>query len=410
MVRPEILERSKKLQETPILDRIAGMREMLRKAGDEAQELRHLPEWASKEMADAGLYRFVLPIELGGENQTAREQIANVEAVSAIDGSVGWCTHINSEINALVIRRMDPDFAHEFCDDWDLLVCSGLGPPNGPSPGRRARRDGEGWRLNYQGSFASGSHNATWNFVMASQVKDEDTGETVEASFMIPRGEFEVIDTWDTAGMRGSGSHDVRMTDCYVPPKHTLPALALASSETWANPTYRNPTHATYNKAAVALGVGRGTIDSLIELAMEKTSRAANALLKDLPQVQYRIGEAQATLMAARSFVMETQDELEAHLGPLPSEGGRLTPDWEHARRATLACAHAAQSVRRMVDDMNNTAATTGSRMDSPLERWLRDGHQAATHALISWRHYENLGKTWLGHDPPPNYQTADRA
>ena len=410
MVRPEIIERQNAIKQTPMLERIASMKEMLAQAGDEAQQLRHLPEWASKEMADQGLYRFVLPLELGGENVTAREQIENVEAASAIDGSVGWCVHINSEINALVIRRMEPEFAHKICDDWYVLVCSGLGPPNGPNPGRKARRDGDGWRLNYQGSFASGSHNATWNFVMASQMTDEDTGETPVNSYMVPRGEFEVVDTWDTAGMRGSGSHDVRMTDCYVPPEHCLPEVALASSEIWENPTYRNPTHAVYNKAAVALGVCRGAIDSFIDLANVKTPWGSGAMLKDQPQAQYRVGEAEATLQAARAFVMETQDALEAHLGPLPSQGGRLTPDWEHARLALLACAHAAQSAREVVGRLNNTAGTTGSRMDSPLERKLRDAHQAATHALISYRHYENIGKTFVGHDPPPNYRQPERA
>ena len=410
MVRPEIIERQNAIKQTPMLERIAAMKEMLLQAGDEAQQLRHLPEWASKEMADQGLYRFVLPTELGGENVTAREQIENVEAASAIDGSVGWCVHINSEINALVIRRMEPEFAHKICDDWYVLVCSGLGPPNGPNPGRKARRDGDGWRLNYQGSFASGSHNATWNFVMASQMTDEDTGETPVNSYMVPRGEFEVVDTWDTAGMRGSGSHDVRMTDCYVRPEHCLPEVALASSEIWENPTYRNPTHAVYNKAAVALGVCRGAIDSFVDLANVKTPWGSGSMLKDQSQAQYRVGEAEATLQAARAFVMETQESLEAHLGPLPSQGGRLTPDWEHARLAVLACAHAAQSSREVVARLNNTAGTTGSRMDSPLERKLRDAHQAATHALISYRHYENIGKTFVGHDPPPNYRQPDRA
>ena len=55
--------------------------------------------------------------------------------------------------------------------------------------------------------------------------------------------------------------------------------------------------------------------------------------------VQYRIGEAQAKLMAVRAFVMDTQDRLEAHLGPLPAKGGRLVPDWEYFWPALLACA-----------------------------------------------------------------------
>ena len=410
MIRPEILERQKEVSKTPILERIAGMKESLSKAGDEAQELRHLPPWAAKEMGDQGLWRYALPPELGGENLTARQQIEVIEAASAIDGSVGWCTQISSEINALIIRRMDPELAYKIFNDWDTLVCSGHGPANGPNPGRTANRDGDGWRLNYQGSFASGCHNANWNFLMGNMTIDEATGEQAQASFMMPVGDFEIIDTWDTAGMRGSGSHDVRMTDLYIPPEHLLPFRSLAPCEIWDNPTYRNPTHAIYNKAAVALGVCRGAVDSFIELAQEKTPWGAANTLKDQPLVQYRIGEAQAKLLAARSFVMETQDRLEEHLGPLPKDGGRLSPEWEYYWPALLACAHAAQTCREIVSMMNNTAGTTGSRMDSPLERQLRDAHQAANHALISYRHYEDLGKTFVGHEPAPGYMELKRA
>lgn len=410
VVKAEILARRDEVAKTPALQRIADMKESLAAAGDEAQELRHLPAWASKAMADQGLYRFALPLELGGENLRAREQIEIVEAVSAIDGSVGWCTQISSEINALIIRRMSPEFAKRIFDDWDALVCSGHGPANGPNPGRRARREGDGWRLNYQGSFASGCQNATWNYLMGPMTVDDDTGEPAQASFMVPWGEFEIVDTWDTAGMRGSGSHDVRMEDCYVPPENLLPFRSLAPSETWANPTYRNPTHAIYNKAAVALGVCRGAIDNFIDLALGKVPWGLGSKLKDQPLIQYRIGEAEANFQAVRTFVLDTQDRLEDHLGPLPSEGGRLAPEWEFFWPAAMACAHAAQTCRRIVDDLNNLAGTTGSRMDSPLERQLRDAHQAANHALISYRHYEDLGKTFVGHAPADSYMELSRA
>jgi len=409
-IRPEILRRRDELAKTPILERIAGMKESLVAAGDEAQRIRQLPAWASREMADQGLYRFALPQELGGENLCAREQIEVVEAASAIDGSVGWCVQISSEINALVIRRMEVPLAEKMFNDWDVLVCSGHGPANGPNPGRNARKDGAGWRLNYQGSFASGCNNANWNYLMGPMVTDENTGEPARASFMVPRGEFEIVDTWDTAGMRGSGSHDVLMADCYVPPEHLLPFRSLAPSETWANPTYRNPTHAIYNKAAVALGVCRGAVDSFVELAGAKTPWGTVSRLKDQPQVQYRIGKAQAELLAARTFVIDTQERLEEHLGPLPSQGGRLAPEWDYFWPALLACAHAAQSCREVVGMLNNSAGTTGSRMDSPLERQLRDAQQAATHALISYRHYEDLGKTFVGYEPPDGYMELTRA
>jgi alkylation response protein AidB-like acyl-CoA dehydrogenase len=404
MVNDDIIARQKEISKTPMLDRIASIKEDLYAAGDEAQELRHLPGWASDKMAEIGLYRYALPPELGGENLRAREQIEIIEAASAIDGSVGWCVQISSEINALIIRQMPMPLAQEIFNDWNALVCSGHGPANGPNPGRGVHPDGDGWRLNYQGSFASGCQNATWNYLMGPSCIDDRTGEPADASFMVPKGEFEIVDTWDTSGMRGSGSHDVLMADCYVPPEHLLPGRSLAPSELWDNPTYRNPTHAIYNKSAVALGVCKGAIDNFVDLAMGKVPWGASTSLKDQSVVQYRVGEAKAKLMAVRAFMMETQDAMEDHLGPLPKDGGRLIPDWEVFWPALLACTHAAQTCREVVSMINNTAATTGCRMDSPLERQLRDAQQAANHALISYRHYENIGKTFFGHDKDPSY------
>jgi hypothetical protein len=88
---------------------------------------------------------------------------------------------------------------------------------------------------------------------------------------------------------------------------------------------------------------------------MGKVPWGLSTTLKDQAVVQYRIGEAQATLMAVRAFVMDTQDRLEAHLGPLPSKGGRLIPDWEYFWPALLTCAHAAQTCREVVSRINNT-------------------------------------------------------
>ncbi len=410
MVRAEILAQRDAISATPVLERIAGLEKAIARAGDEAQELRHLPDWASQELGAQGLYRSAVPRDLGGEEASAREQIQAIEAVSAIDGSVGWIVQIRSETNGLVVRQMEPDLCDKVFDDWDVAVCGGFGTPRGPSPGSLARREGDGWRVTYQGAFASGVHNATWTFIMPPFIPDEATGEGAANSFMVPRDDFEVVDTWDTAGMRGSGSHDVRMEDVFVPPAHLLPGRPLAPSRQWAGPTFRNPCHAVYTKSAVALGVCRGAIDSFVELAMEKTPWGLATALKDMPQVHYRLGEAQATYLAARTLMLETQDALEAHLGPKASEGGRLEPAWEVYRQAYLACVHAAQAVRQVVSIINNTAGTTGSRMESPLERKLRDAQQAATHTLISWRHYEDLGKTFVGHDPAVNYIELGRA
>ena len=112
MLRQELFDRVDILRKDSPAERIRNMRDLLEEAGDEAQKIRHLPDWAAKEMANAGLYRFALPTELAGEDLLARDQIEAVEAASAIDGSVGWCVQINSEIKKELHDKLDEFATH----------------------------------------------------------------------------------------------------------------------------------------------------------------------------------------------------------------------------------------------------------------------------------------------------------
>jgi len=398
MVRAELHERMKQLKQVPILDRIAGMKEQLLAAGDEAQELRRLPDWAANAIADAGLYRFTLPTELAGEDLTPTQQIEVLEAVCAIDGSVGWCVQINSEINSLVLRTLDQDVAEEVYGDWGVIICCAAAPDN-QSYYRPRKVDG-GWLVSHRATFGSGSHNATWTWVTPfnDPTRAQPTGYD-PMSFLVPRGEFEVVDTWNVAGMRGSGSHDIRTTDVFVPDR-LASAYPARKPLRYANPTYRNPTQVEYNKSGVALGVARGAVDAFVELSRTKQPWQTGTLLREVPEAQYRLGEAEATLQSARAFLMLSQQQLSDDLGPLPPEGNAL-PSVETLRRARLSCTHAAQTARRVVDLIHNTSGTSGSRMDNPLERKLRDAHQAAAHGLITYRHYRNVGMTYMGVEHP---------
>ena len=399
-MKQELFDRIEVLKGNTPAERIFDMSDLLQEAGDEAQKIRHLPEWAAKEMVNAGLYRFALPSELAGEDLRARDQIEAVEAASAIDGSVGWCIQINSEINAIALRHIDRKLAEKVFGDWHVIISSGGGPPNGPNPGKKAKKEKNGWNITYQGSFASGCHNATWDFVYDHNLgwENSPTG-AAEAAWLVPKAEFEIIDTWDMAGLRGSGSHDVRMENLHIPSEHTVPYNWKEQEILWENPTYRNPCHAYYNKAAVALGVARGTMDEFVKLATHKTPWGSGSLLKDQPEAYMRLAESEANWMAARAFLIESQEAIEEDLGPLSDK--KENANFEIQRRGFLASTHAAQACRHIVDTIHNTSGTTASRMNHPLERKLRDAHQAASHALISWRQYGNWGKTFLGGEPP---------
>lgn len=386
-----------------VVERVHKLKDQIARGGDEAQEIRHLPAWLARTMIDEGLYRFALPLELGGENADCRETIEVLEAIAAMDASVGWNVMIGSEINAIAAGGMDPAMAKEvYVDNPDVIMCGGGGPGTQPS---RALKDGKGWRVFAQNTFQSGCHNATWCFQAAPLFDGEqpildDKGNQIVKSFMVHKDQFEIVDTWNMAGLRGSGSHDVRTNGGFVDEKwypaqlFTLPAL-------YENPVYRIPvsTRLSYNKSAVATGVARGAIDAFIALAQEKTPFMASSVLRDRPMAQYRLGEAEATLQAARAFVFDAMKKVEENLGPLAS--GKQEPDWDAIKVARLACTHSAQSSYRVTDSLHNAAGTSALRMDNPLERKLRDSHGAASHRWVGPQLYEELGKVYLGHERP---------
>jgi alkylation response protein AidB-like acyl-CoA dehydrogenase len=306
---------------------------------------------------------------------------------------------IGSEINAMVAGGLEPGLAKEiFVDDPDVIFCGGGGPGTQPS---RALKENGGWRLWAQSTFMSGCHNAKWAIQTAPLFDGERpmlgaNGQPVVRSFAIPSSEFEIVDTWDVASLRGSGSHDVRSNGAYVSPKWE-PVQLFVLPARYPNPVFRIPvsTRLSYNKAAVATGIARGALDTLIELAQTKTPFMAATLLRDRPLAQYRVAEAEATLRAARAFLFEGMDGITDSLA-----GEAQEPAWEATKIARLACLHAAQSSMHVVDLIHNTSGTTGIRMDSPLERKLRDAHGAASHRWVGPWLYEEIGKTFLGHAP----------
>ena len=116
------------------LQRVDRLADDIVTGGDEAQELRRLPDWLVDRLIDEGFFRFTLPPELGGEDATTLETIEVLEAISAIDASVGWNVMLGSEINAMAAGGMDKELAKEvYLDNPRVIMCGGGGPGSTPS-------------------------------------------------------------------------------------------------------------------------------------------------------------------------------------------------------------------------------------------------------------------------------------
>ena len=386
-----------------LLQRVADMADDIRRAGDEAQTLRRCPTWIIDALIDKGLFRFTIPQELGGENASVGETIEVIEAISAIDASVGWNVMLGSEINAMAAGGMDPTLAREvYLDNPRVIMCGGGGP--GTLPSKAVEQPDGSFRVWGQATFISGCHNATWCFIVAPVFENDAlkivNGAPIVKLWMLHRDEWEILDTWDVSGLRGSGSHDVVTNGGLVPARFAAADLVSLPAH-YDNPVFRIPVplRLAYNKAAVAIGVARGTLDAFVDLANTKTPMLSSVLLRDRPIAHLRMGEGEATLRAARAFLFEAMGDVEEEL-----RNGREAPSAKATQIARLACTHAANASMHVVDSIHNAGGTSAIRMDSPLERRLRDAHGCATHRWVAHPLYAELGRIFLGHDAPPEF------
>lgn len=383
-----------------VLDRIAAMKDEIAAAGDEAQRLRHLPTWLVDKLHGAGLMRVCMPTKYGGEALDPMRTVEAIEAVSAIDGSVGWNFMIGSETNALAAQCMPEPLASQVfgtAAPWPKQIFCGSAGPIG-----KAVLDGDGVRVTGQWGFASGSHQATWFFASTLQwdgdqpAKNEAGGPIVRTYMLSFDGEVEIVDTWDTSAIRGSGSNDVRATNARVPAER-LGAM-LGGPVLFDDAVFRFPQGAkiAYNKAGVGLGISRGALDAFVDFAANKKPMLFQQPLRERPIALFQYTEALATYRAARAFLMEELREAMCEL-----EGSK-TLSLERTASVRLACNHAAASTVRTLDLLVSASGTSAAKMDNPLERRARDAHAPQSHMFTAPALNEAVGRVLLGASVAP--------
>jgi len=391
------------LQGSP-LERVAAIAEEIAVGGDKAQELCKLPEDLVDLLIDQGLFRFTIPRELGGEDASSLETIEVLEAISAIDASVGWNVMLGSEINAMAAGGMPKELAREvYIDNPRVVMCGGGGP--GSQPAYAIEQDDGSYKVWGETTFISGCYNSTWCFMGAPIIDDGKPrtgpdGHPIIKMWFLHRSQWDIIDTWDVAGLRGSGSHNVRADGAVVEAKW-LPVELMLSPALYDNPVYRIPVplRLAYNKVAIALGVAKGALDTFVDIANNKVPMLSPSKLMDRPSAQYRMGEMTAKYRAARALVMEAMQAVEDEL-----RAGADFPSAKTTQDARLACIYGSQACMEVVDVVHNACGTSASYMDNPLERKLRDAHGAASHRWVSYPLYETLGGILFGKEPDEEF------
>jgi alkylation response protein AidB-like acyl-CoA dehydrogenase len=346
---------------------------------------RRIPLDLVESLRSIGVFRMFVPRSHGGLELDIPAGLQIIAALGRADGSVGWSAMIGSTVALLAALASRETFDQVYRDGPDT-ICAGSGQPLG-----RAEADGDGWRVTGRWPFASGCQHADWiggSCIMTrngAPLPGPAEGMPLIRAFVLPARHWQIEDTWHAAGLKGTGSHHVALTDALVPAANFFDFPV--GTPCVPGPLYGTPIQfSILAHGAVSVGIAEGAVDELVKVAQTRRWLPGAPPMRDSEMFRAELGRIDAELRAARALLEVQAASHWAHAlagtlkDPALITQGKQTAAWISATcvRATDACFA-----------LGGASALYES---APLQRRLRDSHAAAQHASAQQTNYIDAG------------------
>jgi len=360
----------------PVVLRAREIADLARGMADQIDSDRRLPAELVGVLRDSGLLRAGAPVEADALELPAGTALRCAEEVARGDASAGWCVSIAITASLLVAYLPLASRDELFGDGRG--VAAGVWAPQG-----KARRTPGGVVVSGRWAFCSGITHAD---VLFAGCALEDRPAVVA----LPTEQLQILDTWHTLGLRGTGSHDSVADEVFVPDERVL---SIFDGPVIDRPLYRFPPFGFFAACitAAAMGNARAAIDNFVELAGTKKGAAASRTLAERPSIQAAVAAAESALEAARAGYYQAIDAAWQ-----ASQDGPAVP-LEARTRVRLAATHGVRVSADVVRSMYDLAGGSAIYDGAPLQRRFRDAFTATAHFQVNEASRELPGRILLG-------------
>jgi len=351
-----------------------------------------LPETIA-EMKAAGFFRVLQPRQYGGYEMDP--QVFYDICMTLAEGcmSTAWVYGVVG-VHNWQIALFDPRAAEDvWGQDTDVLIASTYMPKGQVTPVEG------GFRFSGRWGFSSGIDHAEWVFLGGLIFNEGQPPEY--RTFLLPKRDYEVIDTWHTMGLKGTGSKDIVVKDVFVPEYRTHKASdgfmgTNPGRDTFTADLYKLPFGQIFVRAVSSAAVGglQGALDTFLDFAKVRVGDMGNKTSEQAP----------AQLAASETAVAVDEMKLVLHrnFDVLMTKIRKRQPldDLNQRLHFRFQAAQVVERSARHVYQLFSACGGRGIFTDFPLYRYMLDIFAARAHYANNPEQFgRNYGSVMLGRD-----------
>ena len=258
-----------------MIDRAIALRaDLVADQAETEKRTYYSPEMHERFLA-AGFYHLYVPRRYGGYEFDVPTYLRVVQEIARGCVSTGWCLGLTMN-HALMVGSWFGQEAQDAIFGGGDFRASSVAAPVGP-----AVRTDDGWEINGQVAYASGTPYSTFYMGQALLPAEDPQAPPPMLLFVAPRSEWEMLDDWgDSLGLKGSGSHSIRFEHTRIPESWAFQGSMIDIEVDGGTPGYRlhgNPMYAgramtvfTLSLAAVTVGAAYNALDEYERLLRTK--------------------------------------------------------------------------------------------------------------------------------------------
>lgn len=267
---------------------------------------RSVPPKTIQELKKAGFFRVMQPAQYGGLELHPQDYCQAITRIATACMSTAWVCGVIG-VHPFQLALLDKRAQEEvWGKDIDCLISSSYAPM------AKIEASKGGFKFSGRWGWSSGCDHCEWVFLGGIVPKEG------YRTFLIPRSDYEIDDTWFAMGLQGTGSKDIVIKDAFVPDYRThrqmdgFTGTNPSGVPMYSSPIYRLPWAQIFIRAVATAPIGglKRALEIFIEGAQGGKSSTDTSKQKGDPAIQQLIAEVAETIDRIEAVLYRNFDKM----------------------------------------------------------------------------------------------------